>query len=151
MTVSREQADSLAALAVAIRADNRFGRWDKAGIVAAIGHVKDRSLADVALAVVRAADTEDLDTPGAIANPRALCWEERKPDRTRVEPFDPSWSCDTCSLPAHRHGPNSGHDFESVVAAARRRDSTPKPPLRELLAAATPTTTTNPRTKEVPQ
>lgn len=137
MTVSREQADALAALAAAIRAENRYDRWDKSGIVAAIGHVKERSLADVALAVVRAADTEDLDTPGAISNPRALCWEERNTGRRRIEPYDPTSACDTCSLPAHRHGPTSGHEFVSVVEAARSRDTRTKPPL--------------PRTKEVPQ
>lgn len=83
----------------------------------------------------QAAGVEGVDNGGAVTN----------------GPLDLNESCDTCSLPPHRHGPNSGHDFLSVVDASRRRDSTPKPPLRELLAAATPTTTTDPRTKEVPQ
>ena len=47
----------------------------------------------------------------------------------RREPFDPTRACDVCSQPETRHGPLSGHDFESVVDAKRRRDDTPKPPL----------------------
>lgn len=130
MPVTRDQADVLAALAVAIRAENRHGRWDKPGIVAAIGRVKSRSLADVVLAVARAADMPDLDTPGAIGNPTASCWVERKVDRMPLEPYDPTTACDTCSQPEHRHGPTSGHDFVSAHDATRARShETPKPPL----------------------
>lgn len=129
MPVTRDQADVLAALAVAIRAESRYDRWDKPGIVASIGHVKERSLADVMLAVARAADMPDLDTPGAIGNPTTSCWDERKTDRQRLEPYDPAISCDTCSQPEHRHTPTSGHEFISVLDANRRRDNAPKPPL----------------------
>lgn len=121
MPVTRDQADALAALAVAIRAESRYDRWDRSGIVANIGHVKDRPLADVALAVIRAADSEDLDTPGAIANPRSLCWEERKTDRQRIEPYDRRTFCGWCSQPEHRcrTNPNADHAFES----AEQRDA----------------------------
>lgn len=73
MTVTKEQAQMLATLACAAR-PHGARRWDPAGVVAAIRHVADHRLVDVAHAVLRAADTPDLETPGAIANTASSAW-----------------------------------------------------------------------------
>lgn len=73
MTVTKPQADMLAALAVAAR-PHGAPRWDAPGVVTAIGKVKHLSLAEVMRAVANAAADRDLNTPGAIANTTAPCW-----------------------------------------------------------------------------
>ena len=137
MPVTPEQAAQLADLAAAIR-PHGARRWDKAGIVAAIGRVKHLSLADVAMAVIRAADDRSLDTPGAIGNSKAPCWADRRGDRPQpIEPFNRRIHCDVCGKTADRHGDLAGHPFETRHDADHRRaHDGPKPPLREL---ATPT------------
>ncbi|WP_418060784.1 hypothetical protein [Pimelobacter simplex] len=41
--------------------------------------------------------------------------------------LDPTTACDVCSLPAHRHTNNGGHEFVSVADATRARTVRPKP------------------------
>jgi hypothetical protein len=122
MPVSREQAQMLTTLAVACR-PNGAPRWDAAGVMAEIGKVKDRQLADVILAVIRAADDRDAKTPGVISTPRSGHWRERGTDRptTRHEWADDAHRCRTCSLPkAECDRIWQDHPFEPV--GDRKRD-----------------------------
>jgi len=80
MPVTKDEAHMLATLAVACR-PHGAPRWDAPGVVAAVGKVAHLSLADVALATIRAADDSTTKTPGVIGNTRSECWRERKPNR----------------------------------------------------------------------
>ena len=130
MPVTKDQAAQLASLAAAIR-PHGARRWDHTGIVAQIAKVQHLHLADVALAVIRAADDRDLETPGAIGNPAAPCWKERKTDRPQpVEPFNPTSTCGICGrTETHcRRNQHSGHTFINAVddtRQARRHQETP--------------------------
>lgn len=122
MPVTKDDAVRLADLAVAIR-PHGARRWDKPGIVAAIGRVKDLHLADVAMAVIRAADDRSLETPGAIGNPSAPCWADRRPDRPQVRvSADPLSTCGICGRDEGfcRRNQHSGHEFISSVDDTRR-------------------------------
>src|ERR1044072_2861107 len=122
MPVTKDQAATLAQLAIACR-PHGARHWDAGGIVAAIGKVKHLSLADVALAVIRAADDRALETPGPIGNPRAHCWSERKADRPApLEPWNPHEFCEACG---RRCDEPVGSDHEPLTAGeqmARRGD-----------------------------
>lgn len=122
MAVTRDQAEALATLAANVRAEAKTSRWDKPGIMTAIGRVKDRTLADVALAVIRAADDPTLDTPGAIGNPTTSCWAERATRHAAFEPYDPAAFCGTCGKPelTCRRNEHSGHEFIRAVDRDRR-------------------------------
>ncbi|MGH6979152.1 MAG: hypothetical protein ACRED4_07660, partial [Brevundimonas sp.] len=61
MTVTKEQADMLAALAAAARPTGA-PRWDIPGILTAIGRVKHLALPDVMRAVANAAADRNLNT-----------------------------------------------------------------------------------------
>lgn len=56
-------------------------RWDAQGIAAAIRKVQHLALADVAHAVIRAADDRSLQTPAPIGIPGSSCWRERSTER----------------------------------------------------------------------
>ncbi len=133
MPVTKEQAEAMAYVAVAAR-PHGAPRWDAAGVVAAIRKVSHLHLADVALAVFRAADDRSLNTPAPIGIPSAPCWRERNADRpAEARPFDPAETCGHCSriravCEADRN--DTEHTFESIYArdarvareqAARRR------------------------------
>ena len=97
MPVTKEQADMIAALATACR-PHGAPRWDAPGVVAAIGKVKHMSLADVVLAVIRAADDREVRTPGVIGNTRSTCWQERANERPRgVEVIPAGQRCGICA------------------------------------------------------
>jgi hypothetical protein len=134
--VTHDQAQLLATLARAIR-PHGARRWDEAGIVAAIGRVKHLALADVAQAVIRAADDRSLETPGAIGNPSAPCWKERVADRPQpITPYDPAKFCDICGKSSH--AATSDHEFITAAEHARRLShDTHKPSLRDLASGAT--------------
>ena len=76
MPVTKDQAHMLAALAIAARP---YGAptWDAPGVVAAIGKVSNLLLADVALAVIRAATDATAKTPAVIANTSSQHWREK--------------------------------------------------------------------------
>ena len=96
MPVTDQDARALAYLAARMR-PHGARRWDEAGIVAAIGKVKHLSLADVALAVTRAADDRTLETPAPIGNVRSTCWRERSTDRpAEHKPFVREHTCGVC-------------------------------------------------------
>jgi hypothetical protein len=65
MTFTRDQAQMLATLATACR-PNGARRWDPAGVMAALEKLRDRDLAEVIMATVRAARDRDVETPGVI-------------------------------------------------------------------------------------
>lgn len=91
MTPDDRDISALAYLAHRIRG------WDRPGIEANIRKIAHLPLADVALAVVRAADDPAIGNPGVLANPRSTCWKERATDRpTPREPFDPARVCGIC-------------------------------------------------------
>lgn len=111
--------------------------WDEAGIAVAVAKVTHLHLADVMMAACRAADDRSLDTPGAIGNPSAPCWAERRTDRPQpVERFDRGETCTTCGRPEDRcrartavmaeRGIPDAHDFESVQQRDRRLAAEPR-------------------------
>jgi hypothetical protein len=150
MTVTKPQAEALTTLAIACRPTGA-SRWDPAGVMAAIGKVRHLSLADVALAVIRAADDRALETPAPIGNPKAHCWRERGTDRPReLDPYDLNLACGICDLrqdqcqaiPEHisghtylpkpvalasrvpdEHGPDLTSDLRDRVAKAQHIDA----------------------------
>ena len=65
MTVTDQEIRALTFLAKACRPTGA-ARWDEAGTVAAIAKVRDRQLATVAMAVIRAAADRDVESPGVI-------------------------------------------------------------------------------------
>jgi hypothetical protein len=98
--ITRSQADLLAALAADIRPTNA-SRWDKPGIVAALAKVKTAPLADVAMALIRAATDPEARTPACITNTNSPHWAERiTPPGEGVQPPRPSEACKVCG----RHG-----------------------------------------------
>lgn len=114
MSVNEQQARALAFLATSCR-PHGASRWDEAGVLAAIAKVKHLALADVMLAVARAADDRELKTPGAIGNTTAPCWRERDSNRPAPrEPFDPDLFCGICNRPGDGRHPDD-HDFESTT------------------------------------
>lgn len=128
MPVTKDQAQMLAVLTAACRPHGAT-RWDEAGIVAALAKVRHLSLADVALAAIRAADDRELQTPGVIGNLASSCWKERDTDRptTRVEWPDDAHRCRTCSLPkADCDRLWDDHPFEPITDQKRDPDTIAK-------------------------
>jgi len=134
MPLTDQDIRALVHLAVACRPKGA-PRWDEAGIFASIAKVRMMHLADVALAVIRAADDAGAKTPGVIANTSAPNWKERSAPRPiPIEPYDRQVHCDVCGKTADRHGDLAGHPFETRHDADRRRaHDAAKPPLRELI------------------
>lgn len=126
MSVNREQAQMLATLATACRPNGAPG-WDAPGVMAEIGKVRERALADVILAVIRAADDRTANTPGVIGASGSAHWTERGDRSTVREPFDQSSFCGTCGKPETRcqttRVADDDHPFESVLSMRRRRAS----------------------------
>ena len=116
MPVTDQDARALAYLAARMRP---YGarRWDEPGIVAAIAKVKHLGLADVALAVVHAADDRDLETPAPIGNVRSSCWRERNPNRPpEHKPYVREHTCGVCGFPETECKArwSEDHDFEQM-------------------------------------
>lgn len=116
MPVTDQDARALAYLAARMR-PHGARRWDEAGIVAAIGKVKHLALADVALAVVHAADDRSLETPAPIGNVRSTCWRERNPDRpAEHKPYVREHTCGVCGFAETdcRARWEGDHEFEQM-------------------------------------
>lgn len=96
MPVTKPQAEMLTALAVAAR-PHGARRWDPPGVMAALAKVRHLDLAEVLMAVGRAARDRTLDTPAAIGNPAAPCWVERPVERWQPEKVERSNRCGVCS------------------------------------------------------
>ena len=121
MPVTQDQARALAQLAVECR-PHGARRWDIQGVYAAIGKVKDRHLADVVLAVIRAADDRNAETPGVINAPGSLHWRERGADRPASgNRFDPGTNCGICSQPRHICESHARPDHEFIPHALHVR------------------------------
>jgi hypothetical protein len=122
MSVTQQQAQMLTALAVACRPTGA-PQWDAAGVMAEIGKVRERSLADVILAVTRAADDRSAKTPGVISAKGSTHWQERGTRTPQREPYDRGGTCSTCSLPhakcrqvwADDHQYVSVHEYAKTV------------------------------------
>lgn len=110
--IDKSQAQMLAAIAVACR-PNGAPRWDEAGVVAALAKVRHLSLPDVALAVIRAADSRDTRTPGVIANLASPCWKERdvmqRPPTVVRKAHE---FCGICGDPLEAHRRHQDHEPE---------------------------------------
>jgi hypothetical protein len=134
MPLTDQDIRALVHLAVACRPKGA-PRWDEQGIFASIAKVRQLHLADVALAVIRAADDAGAKTPGVIANTSAPNWQERSAPRPApIEHYDRRVHCDVCGKTADRHGDLAGHTFESRHEAEQRRvRAHPLPPIRTLI------------------
>ena len=111
MPVTKDQAHVLATLAVACR-PHGAPNWDAAGVVAAIAKVHHVGLADVAMAVIRAAADRDAKTPGVIAATTSIHWSERITERAprfparagidecRTHPGEHADGCRACAADA---------------------------------------------------
>ena len=121
MTVTLDQAQMLASLAVACR-PYRAPTWDEAGVLAAIGRVKDRALTEVALAVIRAAADRDAKTPGVIPTAGSHWQEQLKPEPWKPNAIPREDRCGICGKAREvcegRRAPLDDHSFEPDV----RRD-----------------------------
>lgn len=140
MTVTRDQATILAELARACR-PNGAARWDTAGIIAAIGQVKDKSLGEVILATIRAACDRDVDSPGVIPTAGSHWAESASVRTTAPEILTREERCSICSLSEaecrrrwakDRREP---HEFLSVAAAAQIRLNRPPEAVHRTVAA----------------
>ena len=123
--------------------------WDATGIMAAIVKVKDRSLADVILAVIRAADDRDAKTPGVITAPGSMHWRERGNRPAAPEKLAPEERCGVCAKSEQRckaeRVADDDHTFEPDFKRPSDIDTTATVgALRELVvdAKAEPTTPT---------
>lgn len=96
MPVTKPHAEMLTALAVAAR-PHGAPRWDAPGVIAAIAKVRHLDLAEVMMAVGRAARDRTLETPAAIGNPAAPCWIERPVERWQPEKILASERCRECN------------------------------------------------------
>lgn len=101
MPVTKNQAEMLASLGAAARPTGAR-RWDAPGVMAAIGKVRHLELAEVLMAVGRAARDRDLETPAAIGNPGAPCWIERPVERWEPDKTTPEHRCGICGNPRGR-------------------------------------------------
>ena len=105
----------LATLAIACR-PHRAPTWDAAGVVAAIAKVRDRSLPDVVLAVIRAAADHEAKTPGVIPSAGNHWAEQLKPQPWQPERIPAAERCSVCS--------KSRTDCEAKRASQRGMDPT---------------------------
>lgn len=100
MTVSKDQAQMLATLAMSMRPTGAR-QWDAAGVMAAIGKVQQLALADVMCAVARAASDRSLETPACIGITTSSAWRERVAERVAPSHPKPSDACWTCGRAMH--------------------------------------------------
>lgn len=125
MPVTDQQARAIAYLAAAVR-PHRAPTWDEAGIVANIAKVRDRDLATVTLAVIRAASDRDAKSPGVIPT-NGPHWSEKLAEpKWQPTILAPEERCSICSQPEDRCRALNvraadGHDFLSAAAAARHK------------------------------
>lgn len=115
----------LASLACAAR-PRGAKRWDPAGVVAAIAHVRHMPLAEVAVATFRAAEDATFETPGGIGNTTTSCWRS-DPTTARTtlarDPYDPHTTCGICGKTRQdcERNPYGEHGFESQADTVRNR------------------------------
>lgn len=101
MPVTKDQAQMIASLAVACR-PNRAPTWDHAGVVANVWKIRDRSLSEVVLAVIRAAADHETTSPGVIPANGSHWQEQLKPEKWQPETLDPAERCGVCGKARQR-------------------------------------------------
>lgn len=131
MTVTKEQAQMLTALAIACR-PNGARHWNAAGVMAALEKVANRSLPEVVMAVIRAASDRDVETPGVIPTAGSH-WAETAAVRTHTPEAPHEPRCTVCGRTRARHAQD--HEFadpkplptpeERAATAARIRATLP--------------------------
>jgi hypothetical protein len=72
MMMTREQGNAIAVLMASLRPE-----WDYPGCFAAVAKVQTMDPANVALAAIRLATTEEVRTPGALSNLNGPHWREK--------------------------------------------------------------------------
>jgi hypothetical protein len=136
MTVTKDQAQMIAALATACR-PNGARRWDHAGLMAALAKLTNRDLAEVIMATIRAARDRDCETPGVIPTNGSHWREQLAPLPYAPNVLDRSQRCSICSLsePACRIRWHADHEFKSAAAAAKEAAETDPDAIQAALAA----------------
>lgn len=123
MSVNTQQMRALTFLAKGCRPSGATP-WDEAGTMAAIERVADRDLAEVTMAVIRAARDRGCDTPGVIPTAGEHWREQLAPLPFTPRTMDASERCSVCSMTEAacriRHSVDD-HEFESAAMAAKRR------------------------------
>ena len=116
--ITEQQMRALVFLAAAAR-PHGARRWDEAGTMAVLRKLANRRLTDVGMALLRAADDREANTPNVLLAPTSPHWRERDTGWTpRPERIDPALLCDTCGRPQH---PEVDHPFEPAGRARGRR------------------------------
>lgn len=135
MPVTKPQAEMLATLATAAR-PHGAPRWDAPGVMAALAKVAHLELAEVMMAVGRAARDRDLDTPAAIGNPAAPCWIERPVERWMPDKTTPEGRCGICGNRRDRceNGPRFADDDHRFEPDFKVRQGSAVPELRDIAA-----------------
>lgn len=135
MTVTKPHAQMLATLAAASR-PNGARRWDSAGVMAALEKVKDRDLAEVIMATVRAASDRDCETPGVIPS-NGSHWRDTAAIATPApQQLDNAGRCSVCSLSEPACAIRwSDHEFQSVAQATAARLARPAESVHRTVAA----------------
>ena len=119
--ITDQQIRAIAFLAAAAR-PNGARRWNEAGIVAALAKIRTRSLHEVTIATMRAANDRNAETPGVIPTPGPH-WQSGGGDEAPpIERFDPASTCGICGKPEWRCEQIRGdHEFESAHRIAARK------------------------------
>ena len=121
MTITDQQIRAITFLAASAR-PSEARRWNEAGIIAAIEKVRARSLYEVTVAVMRAANDRNADTPGVIPTAGPHWRAEADDDVPVIERFDPATTCGICGKPEWRCGQIRGdHEFEAAHRVAARK------------------------------
>ena len=122
MTVTDQEIRAIAFLAKACRPTGA-ARWDEAGIVAAIAKVRDRQLATVAMAVIRAASDRDVESPGVIPS-NGSHWAESAAVASYIpNVIPPAERCGICNKARQKCQTDPRHaDDDHVFDDGRRNE-----------------------------
>jgi len=119
--------------------------WREPVVMEILRKLADRKLADVALALFRAADDRSADMPHVLLNGRSPHWRERDTTWTPpAKPFDRQRTCGTCG---YEHAEcqrrwASDHRFEPIPISSSNAIALPPDTASELHDLAKPPATT---------
>ena len=126
MTVTRDQAQMLTALAIACR-PHRAPTWDEAGIMAELAKMRDWSLAEVGLRIFVCAPDREAKTPGVLSAAGTRI-PELKAGRFQPDTWEPDTICTTCSKPEPKcRSTRFADDDHPFVSRARNAQATARP------------------------
>lgn len=122
MTITKDQAQMVANLATACRPTGAR-QWNPADVMAEIEKLRDRSLATVVCAVIRAAADRDAKRPSVIGSGGSHWSDSQMPTTFVPQTLDRTGRCSVCSHSEEvcRMRWAGDHEFESVAIAAKRR------------------------------